>query len=366
MHGLNTYVVYNISVEEIAAPVVSVIFPENNTENKSSNDIVFLFNVTDSSSVSNCSLYINDEYNDTLTPIPLNTTLNFTKYLENGVYNWSINCTDVTLLEGTSGIYYLNVSVYYPNILFFEQIPSIILVPGSVKEVQCNFTVEDGNGASDIDSVNATFYSTTVMSTDPDDNSTHYTNTSCENTGISGNQSNFTCSFNVYYYALNGTWECNATAIDAQNLIETNNTNTTIEPLYALNVSQLFISYGSLSSSEYSGDRQLDITNFGNMNLNISTRAYGGNDPLVGNNTAMLCDSGYNISLDNERYSLSSGIGFESKTPVNYFNEDMGFTIQKQISPSALSINSTYWELLVPPLPVTFCNGTIVLTASEP
>lgn len=363
--GLNTDVLENITIQDVDAPEINVIAPDNNSINKTSNNIVFLYNVSDASVVENCSLYINDIFNDSDTPIQKDTTLNFTKTMSNGNYTWNIICIDEYLNSKDTGIYFHNVSVFYPIITEINVIPMIVLNAGGIKTVECNLTVEEGNGAAEIDNVNATFYSYTVTDGSSDDNNTHYTNSSCDSTGTAGNFSNYTCSYSTMYYAINGTWYCNATAYDIDGLSTINQTNTTIDTLYALNTSADIINFGNLAAGVYSNDELLNITNFGNQPINISTFGYGGNDPIAGGGAAMLCDSGDNISVNNERYALQSAQSFFIKTPLTSINQDMGFTLQKQTDPAVEQDNTTYWQLYVSAQELGLCNGTIRFTATS-
>jgi hypothetical protein len=76
-------------------PEVYLEAPGDNTFNSTTNTIDFTYNITDDGILDNCSLIINDEINITDTTMQKNTAgQNFTVYLDNGDYNWSVNCTD--------------------------------------------------------------------------------------------------------------------------------------------------------------------------------------------------------------------------------------------------------------------------------
>ena len=79
----------------------------------------------------------------------------------------------------------------------------------------------------------------------------------------------------MLFYALNGTWLCNGTAIDNQGLTGTNITNTTVDPLFALNVTSDFIDYGNLGIGDQSNEVPINVSNIGNQNLTITVRGYG-------------------------------------------------------------------------------------------
>lgn len=87
---------------DTTAPNVTLISPPNNTLQTATTTVTFQYNVTDINPISNCSLILNNEIRDTLPSIERNTTQSFTSSLGNGIYNWSINCTDLASNTGTS------------------------------------------------------------------------------------------------------------------------------------------------------------------------------------------------------------------------------------------------------------------------
>jgi hypothetical protein len=80
---------------DLTNPYINLISPVNNTLNLTSNQINFYYNVSDSNSISNCSLIINNQINKTLKNPAKDQTNNITIPILNGNYNWSINCTDI-------------------------------------------------------------------------------------------------------------------------------------------------------------------------------------------------------------------------------------------------------------------------------
>lgn len=85
-------------------PNVTSIYPINNTLNNTHNLITFGFNVTDELAIDNCSLIINNTLNATNTTITRNQTNTITTRLDDGPYDWNINCTEPNGLQGTSEI----------------------------------------------------------------------------------------------------------------------------------------------------------------------------------------------------------------------------------------------------------------------
>ncbi len=82
-------------VVDTTGPVVSLESPLNNSVEESTDVVVFNYNVSDvTSDVSSCSLYFNGVLNETDSSIVEGVSLNFTKTLSNGNYNWSVSCID--------------------------------------------------------------------------------------------------------------------------------------------------------------------------------------------------------------------------------------------------------------------------------
>jgi len=282
-----------------------------------------------------------------------------------------------SVLSWGPGPNYKNVSVHttvnvtqgYPEIrnITCNNRTALTLNAGSTQTMTCTISIRDYNGGGDISYINGTFYYYLNQSSDPNDNNVHYTNTTCTNGTVNGYDVNWTCAFDIYYYANNGSWRANMSVIDKYNLTARSYTNVTINQLYALNVTNL-IDFMNMAV----GDTSLtpvvaNITNFGNMNINISIYGFGGDNETTGANYAMLCDI-RNITLPNERYSLSS-IGYDTMTPVtNTYAPIPGFTIIQQTDDAQQVINSTYWRLHVnlTSNPFGVCNGTVVFSAQAP
>lgn len=239
---------------------------------------------------------------------------------------------------------------------------NITLNGGSLRLVTCNTTVRDYNGYADITNVNATLYHTTSNSSASDNNNTHYTNTSCTLTSGNGYFGVYNCGFNVVYYALNGTWTCNATAIDTYNKTSSLTNTTIIYPLYALNVTD-GIDYGNVAVEDYSQKVNANITNFGNMAINISVEGYG---VTRGDGLAMNCSLSGNITVENQKFALSELTNYNVMTALSSSAQHIpGLTIPKQ-NDTELKINNTYWQLYIPPNPAGNCTGYVIFQAEAP
>jgi len=261
----------------------------------------------------------------------------------------------------------VNITNSFPEIIGVTISPSpITLNAGSSTQVSVNVSVRDFDGFADIAGVNATFFDGKVVEANAsDDNNDHYTNSTCTAYSTNGFFANYTCGFSVQYYANDGlNWTANATAFDASGSADTESAQTTMNILLALNVTDL-IDYGNLAVGDISAASvQANITNFGNVDINVSLYGYGN---ITGDGLALKCEQ-RNISIDNERFTTNA--------------TDMAWADMLQLTGSSalisnLSIiqrtndtvndivNSTYWKLRVPVStnPAGQCNGSIVFQA---
>jgi hypothetical protein len=256
----------------------------------------------------------------------------------------------------------VNITNAAPDVLALNITSPIILNAGSSKTVYCNATIRDWNGHNDILGANATFYYYTNQSNSPDNNNSHYTNTTCVEASNDGNfTSNYTCTFSVLYFASNGSWYCNVSAWDNKYFTSLNST-ASITALYALNVTDI-IDYGNLSVNDYSNNTTAIVTNFGNMNVNVSVLGYG---TTQGDGVGLVCQYGGNISVQNERFSSNISADWGAKTVLATTNKDAGVTIAKQTLDGTPVTATTYWQLYVPPNPFGICTGTVRFTATAP
>lgn len=241
---------------------------------------------------------------------------------------------------------------------------NITLAGGSQRQVTCNASLRDWNGYNDIVGVNATLWHSTSTLEAPDDNNSHYTNSSCTSAGNGVNYTvNYICTFDVYYYANNGTWNCFVDIIDLAGKTGNNTNTTVVYPLYALNITD-GIDYGNVAVEEWSANRTANITNFGNMPLNVSVEGYG---VTRGDGLAMNCSINGNISVGMERFSIAD-VDWASMTPLTSSPQNIsGLTVPKQTIPGNQIVNTTYWQLYVNVSnnPAGNCTGFILFSAES-
>ena len=259
----------------------------------------------------------------------------------------------------------VNVTNAPPKILSVTLPNPINLNPGLTKEINCTAKISDWNGWQDIKLVNATFWdnSTDTMN-DPDINITHYT-TNCTN-GTNEGPYNITyyCTFNIQYYAYNSSnWICNVTALDnsTYNFTDSTYNTTTINPLYAINVTTE-IDFGDAAVGDMIGNKTANITNFGNQAINISVEGYG---VTPDDGLAMNCSTNGNITVDNLKFSWNNTAPRQtlSGSPINMTNVTIPQINQSGVDPGEWI--PTYWDLYIDPTndPFGFCNGTLIFTA---
>ncbi len=362
----NWDLIYNISINDSEPPVVSLVSPLNNTLRIYSSNITFYFNVSDISTIQSCSLIINEKENQTISNPEKNRQLNFTQYLANSQYNWSVNCTDQRNMIGSSSKFNLTVYFSPPNITNIIIEPAINLEAGTTKNVDCNFTVSDGSGLSSISMVNATLYeANNADPSSPLDRNFHYINDTCTVNSFSGISVNYTCSFDVSYYANNGSWICNASIIDNINLSFSRAVDTHVNTLLAVFVPQDTLDYGSVDKGTISNERNVTIYNYGNMNVSVSVYGYAINET---NTNAVSCSQGGSVPLYYEKYSIYENSNFNDM--ANLTNESQiinQFSLLQRTQDTMFGSdrNQTFWKMFIPTSTQKGpCSGFIVFKAS--
>ena len=289
-----------------------------------------------------------------------------------------VACVDCTILNYTFGNLLFNVTHFSnysvdetPNPSIIESMSindsifpenEIILSAGKTQTVNCTAIVTDALGANNIIGANATFYYYKNSSSDNDNTLVHYTDTSCDLTQINSTHDFFSCSFDVWYYANNGTWNCNITVHNNQSVSVYNMTNTSIDPLYAVNITD-GIFFSNVSSNIPSNNVTVNITNFGNMPVNITIQGYA---LVIGDNTGMNCSDSTNINITNIRFSTNTALDFNQKTQMTGSIQNLNFQIAKQTNITPI-FNTTYWQISPDPgTAYRICTGYIIFNAEAP
>ena len=109
-NSTNTFVYITDNI----APIVNSILPANNSLFNDSL-VDFKFNVTDTNTISSCSLIVDYEIISTAQSPGKNTTITISANLNNGAHNWTVNCTDNAGNLNSSAT--INVTVNSPPII---------------------------------------------------------------------------------------------------------------------------------------------------------------------------------------------------------------------------------------------------------
>jgi hypothetical protein len=246
---------------------------------------------------------------------------------------------------------------------------NVNLSEGSLRQVWCNATIVDYNGLDDISKVNATFFRTNGTSADgygvfgAADNNSRYHNVNCTyNATIASWTYSYLCDFNVTYHAYNGTWNCTVWANNSLSSPRNSSNASWVSALYAINVTAA-ADFGNLSVFDTSNVSTINVTNFGNMPINLTVYGFGNTSNATGAGWAFVCPAGTNISVGNLRYTLEGNADWSTMTALTNgpaLIDDL--TIEKQ-SGDENKWNTSYWKLYIPPNPFGLCNGTIVFEA---
>jgi len=360
---------YNITVQDIIAPNITLISPFNNSiftaDVTNHSEMFFYYNVTDGSPIKNCTLVLNGRLNVSNTSVTRGVQQFFRERLVVGDYIWTVNCTDNSTVPSTNtgSTFFYNVSII-PNLPPIVQNLSLVspfdLSSGSASFFSCNATVFEPNNISDIAKVNATLFQNSIGGNAPDDNNNRYTNSSCHSISNSTFYANYSCGFMLQYYANNGTWQCNITATDSVGFTAPSNRSFTINELLAIEVSPGVIDYGRMQATNISADDvNMTVTNRGNTPFNVTVEGYG-EIPLDG--LAMRCETG-TIPIGNQRYSSNHSRPFSSMVPLTGSAVEIkNLTLAQRTDDAALGLSSnlTYWKLQLPTLVNGLCNGTVV------
>lgn len=252
---------------------------------------------------------------------------------------------------------------------------NIILTPNDSVKVSCLAHLVDYNGDSDIAGVNATLFdnfSSTINAAD--DNNTHYTNSSCVvDTGVGDEYTaRVNCTFDVWYYANATEWNCTIQATDSYNWVNINYTLGTVSPLLALGLPDI-INYGTVNATYVSNENVTNVTNLGNVKLNLSLSGYAWEE---NDGSAMNCTLGANknISIEYEKYNLTTAnsddldyaqfienyTNLSSIPTTKIFNLD--FRHQEAVNEAW---NHSYWRIYVPLGVAGTCRGNIIFGAVQ-
>lgn len=279
-----------------------------------------------------------------------------------------------------------NTSVVVVDDTAFFPVNELDLLAGANLTVFCNATLADADGWEGIDSASAILYDNISSSSSGSDAmATHYTNNTCFlfDGVVGGGARRAECAFAVAYYSNNATWTCNITVSDNHSIVNSSVDYTSINKLIALNIPSS-IDFGTLSPGAISFVNKTNITNFGNVEIDIKIYGYSNNQ--TNSSAAFNCTTSggikSNITLDRLHYNVTDttgaqctnfGWGSNSFNLTNQSNEKSwtNFNLGKQNVEGDLMNNYTCWVLRIPAIgeeninPAGVCTGVISFIASE-
>ncbi|MBS3088078.1 hypothetical protein J4226_05795 [Candidatus Pacearchaeota archaeon] len=247
----------------------------------------------------------------------------------------------------------------------------IDLTPATQTQANCFGVVSDYEGATSMQSVLAELFSTSSSFGASDDNNNHYTNSTCgiDTSYGNENQAMINCTFQIEYYADSGNWQCQINTTDNYSSSILTSDTTSINTLLALGVNSP-MEFGEMELEEVSPEAEARVTNYGNIQINLTLNGYG-QTPLDGK--AMECGT-TDIPIDYMKFNLtasnSSGLTLQqletiyqnltSSPTTHEFNLD-----SRQNDMENEANKSTYWRVYVPQGISDDCMGNIVFAATQ-
>jgi hypothetical protein len=282
--------------------------------------------------------------------------------------------TNVTVIT------YLQVGSVAPEVLnvSFNAGGQITLQANTTRTITCEGLIRDWNNDSDIQTVVGVIYNSSYGS--PDDNNDHYTNSSCTINRSFGSwggifDTNYTavanCSFNMWYYSNPGNWTCNLWVNDSVGLNANASGSASVAELLAIGL-PTDINYGVVNATYVSNENISNVTNFGNIKINLSLQGYA---VTQGDNYSMNCSLGSNknIPIYYEKFNLTTStpgaIANLAAFEARYMNLTGNVTIRRfdqeyrHNDTFDDAVNQTYWRIYVPVGVAGSCQGNIIFGA---
>jgi hypothetical protein len=275
---------------------------------------------------------------------------------------------------------FLQVGNVYPevlNVTIYGGASSFDLTPNATTLLDIFVVMRDYNGEDDIQNVSLRFFDLDSDYGDPDDKNNHYTNSSCVLDTAYGDiyEVSANCTLNIEYYANNATWNATAEVTDNVSWTGRNSDLIVINELLAFALPDS-LDYGRVNATSVSGEKTVNVTNAGNVILNLSLFGYGYTE---GDGLAMNCTIGNirNISIEYERYNLTISNTTHPLSFADFNSSYKGLTSDVVINQFDLArrtndthimtdeYNATYWRIYVPIGVAGNCSGNIVFGAVQ-
>ena len=219
---------------------------------------------------------------------------------------------DATASDDIYRFEYIGVNISYdmpPKVDNISLINQQSITEGGKTSVLFSFVASDLDGVADLNDITA--QASFNMTIGPD--STTRTNSSCKWIADTGGTANYSCTIDLFYFDMNGTWNINASVCDAnicsQNITATFNLGVTP----AMNITPATITFGSLgpgATNSTATDDPITITNTGNQNITL------GNVRIKGIDLAGTTD-GKTLGAGNFTVGTGSGSGNDECVTTN-------------------------------------------------
>ncbi|MEK9208396.1 MAG: Ig-like domain-containing protein, partial [Patescibacteria group bacterium] len=263
--------------KDTVAPVITLPFYANGTLKQNTETLTLNISVSDATTnPSACKIDINGT-NQTVSVSNgwCNITNGFLTNLVDGNKTINVYANDSANNFGLNNSFVVKIITANsaPTIPFVQAIADQNATESSYTGVVFNFSVNDTNGASDINisSVRASFNQTGEATR---------SNTSCVNISSGGNGVMFTCNVSMFYFDNAGVWSINVSARDNSEAGAGNSTtNFTYNLLTAMVISPASLAWPSpvnlTDTDTGSNNDPITINNTGNaLNLSINVTAY--------------------------------------------------------------------------------------------
>ena len=217
--------------------------------------------------------------------------------------------------KATSNATVVNITVgnNLPAISFVEDISDIGPIEDTIRSITFNFTANDSDGAADLDpsTAEARFNRTGEVTR---------LNTSCVELTTSGDEANYSCTIDMWYFDQNGNWTINVTIKDDQGASAENSSTAFIYTIFpAMKINQTSLTWLDVAIGQTnagSNNDPIQINNTGNKeSININVTAFD----LRGEGVQDEFILAGNLSVGNESQGCSSGTGtqMQNDTSVN-------------------------------------------------
>ena len=224
----------------------------------------------------------------------------------------------------------------------------IDLAAGTTQYIECNATIDDQNGADDIDHAEGVFYWKAGGETTScgEDATNCYKNSSCVLYSTANpTQKDVVCGFEVYFNAQNTVdtgWTCNITANDVVDYWTAGGVEdaTDINSLVAININTSNMNFGALDPGQNSS-LSVNVSNHGNIQIDVRM-----------NGTDLGCDRG-SIDAEMLMYNCTGEVGIDFATGTNLTNtittcSDFDLAESEETTSPSPTQNTTYWRMYAP------------------